>query len=262
MKYLENFKNVGHWKLDSTRKSNKSLKILNLPGIKAEIKNSFQNLKDLVYIFKNANEIIYIGETSSALKERLNSYAYGFDKLNDTDNRVKIALTKKLLEHQCVEILIWQPSTTFNLCGELINIPISKPIEEILIKKFSSTSELINTKGAKKSHKITDDLIKSLFEIKPDKWVLRGDSYLWEDIKICLLQIKKLLSPTNFDFCIDRIFDSIILSNGEYLETDKIYFKSYPQEGISAGIVDRNWWMNIGLPLLKNRFKKNSNRKD
>lgn len=147
MNYLEKFILIGHWCIDDKFKSNKSLKDEGLRGINFKIDNQYNQWKDIVYIFKSNEEIFYIGETTSGIYNRFSSYRYGFDKLEDTDNRVKREITKKLINGEQISIYIWQPVTEFVIADEKIQLPISKPIEEFLINKLSESHNLINNKG-------------------------------------------------------------------------------------------------------------------
>jgi len=147
MNYFKEFKRIGLWELDDSYKSNKTLKSLKLNGINFLIDNDSERKKNVVYVFKSNKEILYIGETTRGLKSRFESYRYGFDKLNDTDNRVKIEITKRLIRGEAVEIFCFQPTTIVQFAGETINIPISKPIEEFLI---ANTASYLNIKFSPK----------------------------------------------------------------------------------------------------------------
>lgn len=252
LKYLENFETIGQWVIDDSRKSNKSVKHLNLTGIRANIDKSKQNLKDVIYIFKTKNRIVYIGETSRELKERLYAYGYGFDVLKDTDNRVKKGLTKLLTSGQPVDILIWKPETLYTICGEEVLIPLSKPLEEFLIKKISPISDIINNKGIQKINK---EIIEKLFLDHPESWGLRGDPSLWEELKENMMNISDDLTYFNFQETLEKKLNDLIESKGEINENGQIHFNSYPQGGMSGGYISKEWWEENGIPILVSRLK-------
>lgn len=137
MNILEEFIKIGYWEFNSKYKSNKSLNHLQLPGINFVIEKTLGTKKNVVYLFKTGSETLYIGETSRGLQSRFESYRYGFDKLEDTDNRVKIGITDELLKGNRVDIYYIQPDTEYYFGGEKIHIPLSKPIEEHLIRKIN-----------------------------------------------------------------------------------------------------------------------------
>lgn len=133
---LENFQKIGFWELDEKYKSHKVLSNLNLKGINFNINKKYSNLKNVIYLFRTDSEILYIGETTRGMQSRFESYRYGFDKINDTDNRVKIGLTEILELGKRIEILYFEPITEYKLGKEELIIPLSKPIEEYLISKL------------------------------------------------------------------------------------------------------------------------------
>src|SRR5690554_5539766 len=118
MKYLDHFNPIGEWVLDDKYKSHLVLQNHGLKGINFLIDKSKSALKDVIYMFRTDDEILYIGETSSGLSNRFTSYRFGFDKIEDTDNRVKIELTKRLLKGDSVKIYIWKPTTEFVIADE------------------------------------------------------------------------------------------------------------------------------------------------
>ena len=125
---------VGSWIL-SDHKSTKHLSHIN--GIDFNIDNSIGNLQNVIYAFVSNNEVLYIGETSAGLKSRFQSYRYGNPLESDTDNRVKIKITKQLENNSNVSIWFSQPQGKMSLpSGEELIIPTSKPLEEHLISIF------------------------------------------------------------------------------------------------------------------------------
>jgi hypothetical protein len=136
MEWLNNFEKIGYWELNDNFKSHKVLSHLNLRGINFIVDKEKSKLENVVYVFKTKNEILYIGETTKGIKERFSSYRYGFDKLIDTDNRVKEEITKLLLENELIEIYLLQPKTIFNFNNEDIELSISKSLEDYLITTY------------------------------------------------------------------------------------------------------------------------------
>ena len=136
MDWLNNFEKIGYWELNDKFKTHKVLSHLNLLGINFVVDKERAKLENVVYVFKSENEILYIGETTKGVKERFVSYRYGFDKLIDTDNRVKIEITKILSEGKLVEIYLYQPNVVFNFNDTNINLSISKSLEDYLISTY------------------------------------------------------------------------------------------------------------------------------
>lgn len=134
MELLKSMVKVGNWEFGDYS-STKHLK--HLKGIQFSIDRKHFDLKDIVYIFTINQKIVYIGETSNSLKARMESYRYGNNYKKDTDNRVKIAITKALEDNEAVEIYYTKPTTEYAFNGKLLTIPLSKPIEEHLITEYN-----------------------------------------------------------------------------------------------------------------------------
>lgn len=80
MNYLKEFKHIGYWEINEKYKSHKTLINLNLKGINFVISKEYSDLKNVIYIFKTTNELLYVGETTRGMQSRFESYRYGFDK--------------------------------------------------------------------------------------------------------------------------------------------------------------------------------------
>lgn len=91
--------------------------------------------RDVVYAFvTDAAQVLYIGETSRGLAQRLGEYRYGNPVESDTDNRVKHAITQALAAGAAVGIWAVQPVASLSLPdGSSLRVPASKPLEEHLI---------------------------------------------------------------------------------------------------------------------------------
>jgi hypothetical protein len=136
MDWIKDFQKAGYWELNNTYKSQKVLSHLNLSGINFVIDKKHSNTRNIVYLFKTEKEVFYIGETSLGMQKRFEMYRYGFDKLNDTDNRVKIEITNLLTQREEVEIYFIEPKAHFQFNGVPLELAVSKSFEEYLIAKY------------------------------------------------------------------------------------------------------------------------------
>ena len=90
-----------------------------------------------------------------------------------------------------------------------------------------------------------------LFEPEPEKWGLRGDPYLWREMKEHfgdkeLPENKGDLQHSLFKYCSDRCKISLNIA-------ETVYVEDYDKGGMSSGLVDCKWWRETGLPLLFSR---------
>jgi hypothetical protein len=125
---------VGTWRLSQDYRSVKHLTYL--PAISFELNDGSRWKRHVVYVFAFNGTPRYIGETSAGLGLRLEGYRYGNPLESDTDNRVKIALTEHLQKGGEVSIWCIQPETDLALGEKQLRIPVSKPVEEYLIREL------------------------------------------------------------------------------------------------------------------------------
>ncbi len=96
--------------------------------------------------------------------------------------------------------------------------------------------------------------VKTVFDVKPDQWGLRGDPYLWEDIKNeCTLNFREV-SKEEFELYLVKMFQK---KTGRSVNTQEpIYIEKYAFGGMSSGNVDPNTWRKKLIPLLIESFVK------
>lgn len=103
-------------------------------GINYDISKDWHKKRNVVYAFMMDGVISYLGETTAGMASRFNGYRYGNPLATDTDNRVKLAITRALVEGRKVTIWAGQPLACLMLAnGTSIEMPASKPLEEHLI---------------------------------------------------------------------------------------------------------------------------------
>jgi len=100
------------------------------------------------------------------------------------------------------------------------------------------------------------NLIKDIFEDEPSKWGLRGDPYMWRELEKLLFGITKNLNQIEFEAELEKQFYSFINREGKRKSNDTIWFESFPQLGMSGGSISVAWWQEIGLPLIKRKYKE------
>jgi hypothetical protein len=116
-------------------------------GIAYDLPKVWHTKKNVIYAFVFGGSVRYVGETTSGMASRFSGYRYGNPLKNDTDNRVKLAITRALMDEYPVEIWGSQPISHIYLPNGLeLEIPASKSLEDHLI--FLLNPELnIKAKG-------------------------------------------------------------------------------------------------------------------
>ena len=92
-----------------------------------------------------------------------------------------------------------------------------------------------------------------IFEDKPKRWGFRGDPYFWDHLKE-LAEDMEILAPDELENWIREEYLSLsgkVLTD-EYMDFAKI--EQFAHGGMSSGGVDNQWWMEEGIPLLKDRL--------
>lgn len=233
MEWINNFEKIGYWELNDNFKSHKVLSHLNLKGVNFVVNKEKAKLENVVYVFKTKKEILYIGETTKGIKERFTSYRYGFDKLTDTDNRVKEKITKLLLEDELIEIYLLQPKATFNFNGEDIELSISKSLEDYLISKY-------NPRINKKENKSLKN--KMHYQEKVDQIFAKGNLWKHRTLRTLFDPYSSEYDETTMDKKVEILntiienklnLNELILEYKEfYTEENKIHVVDVADEGL------------------------------
>jgi hypothetical protein len=109
-------------------------------GINYDIPKEWQTKRNVIYAFVVKSVVCYIGETTAGMASRFIGYRYGNPLVTDTDNRVKLAVTRALMAGDEIEIWAGQPLARLVLSnGTDLEMPASKPLEEYLIAVLSPT---------------------------------------------------------------------------------------------------------------------------
>lgn len=102
-----------------------------------------------------------------------------------------------------------------------------------------------------------------LFDREPAQFSLRGDAYLWRELRA---QFATTTLPSDWYELRQLITDAVgeILgdplgsreSSGWYDDTAAVYVPAFdPGHGMSAGAVHVPWWSHTGIPILLDRFE-------
>lgn len=90
-----------------------------------------------------------------------------------------------------------------------------------------------------------------LFEPEPKTWGLRGDPYLWQEIKKRLGEKEIPINQEEIQREIIHLCLDVFNIN---LNTDnEIFIKDFDKGGMSSGWICCEWWREKGIPLLLSR---------
>ena len=96
--------------------------------------------------------------------------------------------------------------------------------------------------------------ISELFEDEPVQWGLRGDPFLWRELKETFKETKVPESPSELQLLIEREYEK---STGRPISyQEQFVVERFRSHGMSSGGVSPDFWVNIGIPLLVGRHAK------
>ena len=100
------------------------------------------------------------------------------------------------------------------------------------------------------------DEISLIFESKPYGWGLRGDPYMWDELKLAFENQPCSLRPKEFNELLEKIFNELIEQRGKNATDESVEIDGFPKSGMSGGYISLTWWKETGLPLLKKRYRQ------
>ncbi len=95
--------------------------------------------------------------------------------------------------------------------------------------------------------------MSSVFDTEPVQWGLRGDPYLWNEMKACLNVIVMPKMVEDFTLLLEATFAE--LTGGSQGKSEIITVERYPRTGMSGGKVSAKFWRETAFPLLIERYK-------
>ena len=94
--------------------------------------------------------------------------------------------------------------------------------------------------------------IADLFRNEPFSWGLRGDPYLWKDMRD---YFEDWLLPDSFEELDQRIADAFRILTGAPMDSkETIFSDKYDMGGMSSGHVDPNFWRSEALQPLREQL--------
>jgi hypothetical protein len=96
-------------------------------------------------------------------------------------------------------------------------------------------------------------VIGDLFDEEPQQWGLRGDPYLWREMR---QYFKRSPLPSSEEILVDRISEAFYMLTGhQYSETRQFYVEKYARGGMSSGDISPEFWQESAIRILIDRYK-------
>ena len=93
--------------------------------------------------------------------------------------------------------------------------------------------------------------VSELFEDRPNGWGLRGDPYLWQELKERLSNTDMPASPKQLQAMIEQEYENATGYSIEHRHHFQI--ERFMHGGMSSGYISTEFWRNRAIPLLVSR---------
>jgi hypothetical protein len=90
-----------------------------------------------------------------------------------------------------------------------------------------------------------------IFE-EPPQWGLRGDPFLWEELKSDFVDSEFIWDKDNFSEFLKSFFCKA--TGYPISHTEDIFLERFDRGGMSSGMISVNFWRTTAFPLLEKRF--------
>jgi hypothetical protein len=104
----------------------------------------------------------------------------------------------------------------------------------------------------------------AIFRSEPMQWGLRGDPFLWRDMKRTLKAISFPATEADLIALLEKTFRELTgheLPNKKTIEEeDSIFVEAYSHGGMSSGHVSIEFWRNVAIPMLCSRYRESLTR--
>lgn len=91
-----------------------------------------------------------------------------------------------------------------------------------------------------------------IFEDEPNSWGLRGDPYLWREMKQSLKDVKLPDSQQSLKELIEQTYET--LTGFSITHEEHVHIERFAHGGMSSGMVSQHFWMKEAIPLLLSRY--------
>lgn len=93
-----------------------------------------------------------------------------------------------------------------------------------------------------------------IFRDEPAQWGLRGDPYLWNEMKDVLGAHPCPGTEEQFTMLFEQTYTQ--LTGTPFANQDPVFVKRYSHGGMSGGYVSPQFWVEKALPLLLARYRE------
>ena len=100
--------------------------------------------------------------------------------------------------------------------------------------------------------KETSVFVSSIFEETPKQWGLRGDPYLWKEMRNEFSAVPVTITLEDFEKRFKEVFEK--LTGAPLTRECHMFLSKYAHSGMSSGQICGEFWIDKALPLLLDRL--------
>ena len=96
--------------------------------------------------------------------------------------------------------------------------------------------------------------VSTFFSEEPSQWGLRGDPYLWGEMRQHFAGVECPDSADELVALIERMFEE--LTGFPLTHQDFFRIEKYTHGGMSSGMISPEFWRETAIPLLRRRYNE------
>ncbi len=96
--------------------------------------------------------------------------------------------------------------------------------------------------------------VSEIFNEEPVSWGLRGDPYLWQEMKVRLQEVPMPPTTDGLQALLERTYEE---ATGHPISDDApVFVERFAHGGMSSGSISPKFWVERGIPLLVGRHRR------
>jgi hypothetical protein len=94
--------------------------------------------------------------------------------------------------------------------------------------------------------------LSRIFQDEPARWGLRGDPYLWREMKATVDRCAYPDTEEQLTVLLEKIYQQ--LTGTSLANRDPVFVEKFSHGGMSSGYVSPQFWVEQAIPLLRTRY--------
>jgi hypothetical protein len=99
----------------------------------------------------------------------------------------------------------------------------------------------------------TQKTLSKIFQDEPARWGLRGDPFLWREMKATLENYEYPETEEQLTHLLEQTYQQ--LTGSSLTDREPIFLERYSHGGMSSGHVSPEFWAEQAIPLLLARYR-------